>query len=211
MRILALALLLLATACTTPEPGTPSKDPFLSGPLTFRKVEGEAVPTAQSPTSYPVPQHDADNPAVTEAKAVRQPTDPAARKHLLETFDCTARDPLLGHDDRNLPLVTCDAGEFRYDLGPVFLDGDRIMKATANPDPNSTGHHTVTIEFDPQGAKTFGDFTAANIGSRIAILVNGRVLSAPTIQSAIPGGVVNIAGRLTKDQADQLAAQLNGS
>ncbi|WP_053737190.1 hypothetical protein [Nocardia sp. NRRL S-836] len=209
MRIFALALLLVTAACTTPEQGAQSTDPFLSGPLTFRKVEGDPVPTNQQPTGYPAPHHSADDPAVAQAKALRQLAEGPARAQLLATFDCSAPDPLLGNDDRTLPLVTCDAGDHRYALGPVFLDGDRVMKATAEPDATGAGH-VVTVKFDQQGAQVFGDFTAANIGSQVAILMNGRVLSAPTIQSAIPGGVVQITGRFTKAQAEQLAAHLNG-
>lgn len=209
MKILALALLLVVTACATTQQGTPSKDAFLSGPLTFRKVQGEPVPTNKPRGSYPVPQHRADDPEVVKARTTRQNPDDAARRQLLDTFDCTAPDPLLGNDDKALPLVTCDAGEYRYDLGPVFLDGDSIAKATAAPNPNGTDH-LVTVEFDAKGAQVFGDYTAGNIGTELAILVNGRILSAPSIQSAIQGGVTQISGRFTKDEAEQLARQLNG-
>ncbi len=209
MRILALALLLVVTACATPEQGTPTKDPFLSGPLTFREVEADPVPTGPPASDYPVPQPSTDDPAVEQARTLRQTADEPTRKHLLTTFDCSAPDPLLGKDDKALPLVTCGADGFRYALGPVFLDGDRVMKATAEPDQNGSGH-VVTVKLDQQGAQIFGDFTAANIGTQVAILVNSRVLSAPTIQSAIPGGVVQIYGKFTKAEAEQLAAHLNG-
>lgn len=209
MKILALALLLVVTACTASEQGTPTKDAWLSGPLTFRKVNGEPVATDKPAGSYPAPQARADAPEVVTAKTTRQSPVEAERQKALEAFDCTAADPLVGNDDKALPLVTCDDGEYKYDLGPVFLDGDRIANASAMPNPNGTGH-VIMLEFDPVGAQTFGQFTTDNVGSGVAILINGRVLSAPTIQSPILGGVTEISGQFTKDEAEQLAKQLNG-
>jgi preprotein translocase subunit SecD len=146
---------------------------------------------------------------VKTARATRQSTDATIREQALGTLDCGAPDPLAGNDDAAAPLVTCDAGEFKYDLGPVFLEGDRVGKAKAGPSEYSTGH-VVTVEFDAEGARTWGDFTTANVGNQVAILINGRVLSAPSIQSPITGGATQITGNFTADEADQLARQLVG-
>jgi preprotein translocase subunit SecD len=207
MRILAVALLLAVAACTATEEGSPTKAAWLTGELTFRKVESEA-PTAKASSGYPVPQHGADSPEVQAARATRQSTDDAVRGQALAGFDCAAPDPLVGNDDAARPLVTCDAGEFKYDLGPAFLNGDRIAKATPGPSEFGGGH-LVSIEFDAEGARTWADFTTANVGQRVAILINGRVLSAPVIQSPITGGVAQITGRFTADEAAQLALQLS--
>ncbi|SFR20311.1 preprotein translocase subunit SecD [Lentzea waywayandensis] len=207
MKTLAVVMLLAVAACTATEPGTPAREAWLTGKLTFRKVESEA-PTSKPSSGYPAPQNKADDPAAQSARATRQSTDDTTRKQALDTFDCTAPDPLLGNDDAAAPLVTCDAGEFRYDLGPVFLDGGRITEATAGL--SQYGGHVVTVEFDAEGAKTWGDFTTANVGRQVAILINGRVLSAPTVQGAITGGTAEISGKFTADEAEQLANQLSG-
>ncbi|MFD4643336.1 precorrin-3B C(17)-methyltransferase [Lentzea sp. NPDC058436] len=209
MKILAVVLLLLAaTACTATEPGTPAREEWLAGKLTFRAVANQA-PTSKPSSGYPVPQQKSDDPAVQTARASRQSTDAAIREQALGSLDCTAPDPLVGNDDPAAPLVTCDAGEYRYDLGPVFLDGDRVAAATASFDQNGGGH-VVTVEFDGEGARTWSDFTTANVDKQVAILINGRVLSAPTIQSPITGGSAQISGKFTRDEADQLARQLVG-
>lgn len=207
MKFLAVALLLAVAACTATEEGTPAKQAWLTGKLTFRKVENE-VPTSKPSSGYPAPQHEPDAPEVQAAKATRQSADVNTRKQALDALDCTAPDPLVGNDDAAGPLVTCDDGETKYDLGPVFLDGDRI--ATASAMPSQYGGHVVTIEFDPQGAQIWGEFTTGNVGKSVAILINGRVLSAPSIQAPIHGGVTQISGQFTMDEAEQLAKQLNG-
>jgi preprotein translocase subunit SecD len=206
MKFLAVALLLVVAACTVTEEGAPAKA-WLTGKLTFRKVESE-VPTSKPSAGYPAPQHQADAPEVKAAKAIRQSTDANTRKQALDALDCTAPDPLVGNDDAAGPLVTCDDGETKYDLGPVFLDGDRI--ATASAMPSEYGGHVVTIEFDSRGAQVWGEFTTGNVGKSVAILINGRVLSAPSIQAPIPGGVTQISGQFTADEAEQLAKQLGG-
>ncbi|MFJ8960836.1 SecDF P1 head subdomain-containing protein [Lentzea sp. NPDC102401] len=208
MKILAVVLLLAVAACTATEPDTPAREAWLMGKLTFRKVESVA-PSSKPSSGHPAPQNEADDPAVKAARATRQSTDATTREQALGTLDCGAPDPLAGHDDAAAPLVTCDAGEFKYDLGPVFLDGDRVGKAKASPSEYGTDH-VVTVEFDAEGARTWSDFTTANVGNQIAILINGRVLSAPSIQSPITGGTTQITGRFTADEADQLARQLVG-
>lgn len=208
MKILAVVLLLVITACTATEPGNPARAAWLTGELTFRKVESQ-VPTSKPSSGYPVPGYDEGDPAVRTARATRQSTDAAVRRQASSTLDCGAPDPLVGNDDAAAPLVTCDAGEYRFDLGPVFLDGERVVKASSRPSQYGAGH-VVTVEFDAEGARTWSDFTTANVGSQVAILINGRVLSAPSIQSPITGGATEITGNFTAEEADQLARQLVG-
>ncbi|SMD11866.1 SecDF P1 head subdomain-containing protein [Lentzea albidocapillata] len=208
MKILAVVLLLAVAACTTTPQGEQQKEAWLTGKLTFRKVESVTPASAPSPGNA-VPRNEAGDPAVQTARATRQSTDATVREQALSTLDCGAPDPLTGNDDAAAPLVTCDADGFKYDLGPVFLDGDRVVKAEASPSEYGTGH-VVTAEFDAEGARTWSDFTTAHVGNQVAILINGRVLSAPSIQSPITGGATQIAGKFTADEADQLARQLVG-
>jgi preprotein translocase subunit SecD len=213
MKILAVVLLLLAvSACTATQQGEPKKEAWLTGKLTFRKVESVtpvSAPSSALSSGRPTPQNEAGDQAVQTARATRQSKDATIRKQVLSTFDCAAPDPLVGNDDEAAPLVTCDSGEAKYDLGPVFLDGDRIVKAKASPSEYGNGH-VVTVEFDDEGARTWSDFTTANVGNQVAMLINGRVLSAPSIESPITGGTTQITGQFTADQADQLARQLVG-
>jgi hypothetical protein len=71
------------------------------------------------------------------------------------------------------------------------LDGRAIEKANVTYDQN-TMRPEVMIHFDREGARRFGDLTARIIGHKLAIVLDGRVTSAPIVQSAIRGGVCTI-------------------
>jgi preprotein translocase subunit SecD len=61
------------------------------------------------------------------------------------------------------------------------------------------------VEFKSDAANVWADFTAANIGTQTAFVLDSQVVSAPEIQEAIPGGRTQITGRFTADTARDLA------
>lgn len=89
----------------------------------------------------------------------------------------------------------------------VALSGDRLDRAASAFDPD-TGRPMVTFAFDRQGAVAFADITGANIGQRFAVVLDGAVLTAPVIQTAIPGGQGQITGDFTVEEAQTLAVLL---
>lgn len=96
---------------------------------------------------------------------------------------------------------------------PTGLSGKQLKRATA--DIQSAGSSKISnevvvrLEFDEEGTKLFGELTQANIGKQIAIFLDGQVLSAPTVQSAITNGEAIITGNFTADTAKELATRLN--
>lgn len=70
------------------------------------------------------------------------------------------------------------------------------------------GHYNISFELSSEGAKIFEDFTAQHIGKILAIVIDKKILSAPTINDAIPDGKGVISGNFTRDEANQLAIQL---
>ena len=66
----------------------------------------------------------------------------------------------------------------------------------------------VNIQFDQQGANRFATLTTANVNKPFAIILDGKVLSAPTINEPIRGGNAQISGSFTVDTANQLAIAL---
>jgi len=89
----------------------------------------------------------------------------------------------------------------------VALSGDRLDRAAAAFDQD-TGRPMVTFAFDRQGSITFAEITAGNIGQRFAVVLDGEVLTAPVIQTAIPGGQGQITGDFTIEEAQTLAVLL---
>ncbi len=67
----------------------------------------------------------------------------------------------------------------------------------------------VTVNFNSQGEKLFGDITSANVGHQLAIFLDGHVLSAPVIQDKILSGTAVISGNFTPQTAKELASNLN--
>jgi len=90
----------------------------------------------------------------------------------------------------------------------IALSGDRLDRAASAFDPD-TGQPMVTFAFDRQGAIAFSDITAAHIGQRFAVVLDGDILTAPVIQTVIPGGQGQITGDFTLQEAQTLAVLLS--
>jgi len=87
----------------------------------------------------------------------------------------------------------------------AVLTGDALTNASVRFDQSQFNEPIVGLQFSAQGAKTFADITAGNIGKRLAIVLDGKVQSAPRIKEAIPSGEAVITGRFAVEQAQDLA------
>ncbi len=88
----------------------------------------------------------------------------------------------------------------------AVVTGEELVDAQPSFDQN--GNPAVNFRFNTTGARKFGDYTAENIGSPFAIVLDDEVVSAPTIQSHIPGGSGIITGRFTVEESTNLAVLL---
>jgi preprotein translocase subunit SecD len=86
------------------------------------------------------------------------------------------------------------------------VSGEELVDAQPAFDQN--GRPAVNFRFNPTGARAFGDYTAANIGNPFAIVLDNEVISAPVIQSHIPGGSGIITGNFTVEESTNLAVLL---
>jgi preprotein translocase subunit SecD len=77
-----------------------------------------------------------------------------------------------------------------------------------NVTTSQTGQYQVAFTLSSNGAKIFSDFTGAHINDVLAIVVDKKVISTPTIQGAIPNGEGVITGKFTSEEANNLAVQL---
>ncbi|MFH1388314.1 MAG: protein translocase subunit SecD, partial [Patescibacteria group bacterium] len=93
-------------------------------------------------------------------------------------------------------------------FSPTILTG-RYLKGAELQFDQQTYQSQVSLEFDSEGAKIFEDLTRRNIGKRIAIYLDGSVISAPNVQEAISGGKAQITGNFTLDEAKELVQRLN--
>ncbi|NMH90959.1 protein translocase subunit SecD, partial [Pseudonocardia bannensis] len=145
--------------------------------------------------------------AITQARETRQSTDPAVQQQALLALDCSANDPLRGYDDPTRPLVACDQdGTAKYVLGPAFLEGTQIDSASAQQNQQGAGY-VVSLTFKSEGAAIWGEYTSQNVGKNAAFVLDGEVVSAPTINSAIYGPT-EISGQFSQAEAQDLAGVL---
>jgi SecD/SecF fusion protein len=86
------------------------------------------------------------------------------------------------------------------------LDGKAVKFAFASLDPSKGW--IIILNFDSEGAKKFGELTAANVGRRLAVVVDKKVVSAPNLREAILGGHCEISGNFTEKSARALASAL---
>jgi len=82
------------------------------------------------------------------------------------------------------------------------------LKAAYVQRNEQTGEVYIALEMTETGAQLFGDYTAANVGTYLPIVLDKEVISSPVIQSAIPDGQAIIQGDFTPDEAQRLVVQL---
>ncbi|MGI9002009.1 MAG: protein translocase subunit SecD [Pseudonocardia sp.] len=220
------------TPAPSPEPAQPqgAADPAapveldvapvaFSAPLQDPTPPPTPPPTAPpGPTSNPlVPAPGSATPAgpadpeaaaaIDAARQTRQSTDPAVQQAALAALDCAAQDPLRGYDDPTLPLVACNQeGTEKYLLGPVFLEGAQIDDAMAQQNSQGVGW-VVSLTFKSEGAAIWGEYTSNNVGKNAAFVLDGEVVSAPTINGPI-FGPTEISGQFNQESAQELAGVL---
>jgi preprotein translocase subunit SecD len=91
----------------------------------------------------------------------------------------------------------------------TLLDQTALKSAKVIIDP--LGHPEIEIKFTKAGQKQFAELTRKNIDKRLAIVIDGRVYSAPIIRSEVAGGIAKIAGSFSKQEAEQLASKVRES
>ena len=105
-----------------------------------------------------------------------------------------------------------EGDEVTFDKKNVKLDGSMIKEAKATTEQDqSTGatENVVEVTFNSKGSKKFGEITEANVGSQMAIVYDNKLVSAPTIKSAITEGKCTISGGFEKfSEAEELASTL---
>jgi preprotein translocase subunit SecD len=104
-----------------------------------------------------------------------------------------------------VPDLEDEALYYILEKSPVVTGEDLV---DAQPSFDQNGQPAVSFRFDATGGRKFGVYTAENIGSPFAIVLDNEVISAPVIQSHISGGSGIITGRFSVEQSTDLAVLL---
>ena len=147
------------------------------------------------------------------------------------TLDCSASaDVKRVEGAADKPYAACDeSGQIKYILGPVAVPGSDLTSATAaiarNNNGQSTGQWIVSLQFNHDGAEKFKDTSTILYGyhdsdpqgssyrgspdrNSFAVVLDGTVITAPSMQAIIANGEAQISGNFTAQSATALANQL---
>ena len=136
--------------------------------------------------------------------------DPMRIKNLLgKTVNLTFRFITKTNDETfgSEQLEFEDGSEIANVSKRIIVSGENLIDAQPRMD-NQTNETVVTFDFDRVGAKRFGRATTKGVGKRLAIVLDGKVISAPVIQEAIVAGSGQISGDFTFQTATDLALLL---
>lgn len=110
--------------------------------------------------------------------------------------------------------TACGPDGIRYTLGEVELDGTHVSEVKQPVFRDASGW-TVGLSLDHEGAQTFSRLTTelskkTPPQNQLAIVVRGRVVTAPAVMSPITGGQLEITSNYTKQEAEQLVKDITG-
>lgn len=104
-----------------------------------------------------------------------------------------------------LPFINNPEQKILLKAIPI-LDGAMLTDARAAYDQN--GQPIINFTLNAQGGKIFGDFSGKNVGNRMAVVLDGKVYSAPVIRERIGGGSGQISGGFSVQEASDIAIAL---
>ncbi len=104
-------------------------------------------------------------------------------------------------------MTTDQYPQFKYKS--TGLTGKNLKSASVVFQSQGLGEPQISLRFDEEGTKLFADLTKKNLNKTIAILLDGKIISAPTVQSEITNGEAVITGKFTLQEAKTLAQNLN--
>ena len=149
------------------------------------------------------------------------------------TLDCSASaDVKRVEGAADKPYAACDdSGQIKYILGPVTVPGSDLKSATAglvrNSSGQTTGQWSVSLQFNDAGTEKFKEASTILFGfqgsdpqgssfyqgrpdrNSFAVVLDGTVITAPSMNSIIPNGQAEITGNFTAQSSRALANQLS--
>ena len=192
-----------------------SPTPSVSDSANPSAAPSDSATPAASTTPEPTP-----SPSVSVAPELLVPPiqSPDGSGDFADRFaalDCATSDILNGStDDPAQYLISCEKdGSVKYALAPADLVGTDIESATAGLPQQGAGGWQVDLQMTTDGAKKFADSTTKlsaleSPNDQFAIVLDGVVISAPSVNEPILGGSAVISGSFTSDEARALAQVL---
>jgi preprotein translocase subunit SecD len=193
------------------KPGAKASDKPSSSPTADQSPDQTPAqsPTG-SPTSSPTAGSGSDehDPASMGLAFIKNPGQDAIDAY--NKYSCPSSKPVV--DDADRFLVTCgtdDDAATKYLLSPAVVEGTDLTSASAGV-PQSGVQWQVNISMGGQGKQVFADLSQnmVNTSQQFAIVLDGRVISAPQFTGVITNGESSITGNFTESAAKSLATSL---
>jgi preprotein translocase subunit SecD len=185
--------------------------------LRFRPVLQRLGPPGAAPPPPPAPPPTLPAPPAEEPPAEEPPAEeqgaPASLPLELASFQEEDPSTPREQDDPAAQVVLPELDEDgnvveRYLLGPAELTGSAVDTARAQAPQGLAGAWEVIVDFTGEGSDAWAQLTTRYVGQQIAIVLDGVVQSAPTVQEAITGGTARITGDFSEREAKDLALVL---
>ncbi|MFE3857747.1 protein translocase subunit SecD [Streptomyces griseorubiginosus] len=202
--------------------GTGEKATSSSSPSATPTSQGRAVTDALKADSTPSASASASSPASPSASASGGTATSSQAKLQAQyaALDCSKKAQRTKAGEGAKPGdTTVGCGEYggvwyKYLLGPAAVAGTEVKKAQAVFDTQTAAGWQVTMTFNSKGASKFADITgklAQNTQplNEFGIVLDGQVVSSPTVSSSITGGNAQISGSFTQEEAQNLANMLS--
>lgn len=205
-------------------PGVPSAETReliqASAAMEFRPV---LTVGAASPAEQPVPDEQLPAPAAEPANASDDNWITPELYREFESTDCldpATLEASVESAPADQPMIACEpSAGAKYILGPVEVPGTNIDTATFGLSQSGQGASInewgVNIKFNSEGTEVFRDvterlfaFQQGDPHNQFAIVLDGQVISAPTVQGVITNGEPRITGQFTQESAKALSEQL---
>jgi preprotein translocase subunit SecD len=196
--------------------GKPAAKPSKKATPRGRALSGGLVAADEQPSPQPSAQPSGQPAPASEAAPVDQPLkwmDSPGQEWLQRFQEHTcpapgeAAPPVTDRSDK--PLVTCDDEGVKYLLSAAMIQGTQLTNAEAGI-PSNQVQWVVDLTFDKTARETFAEVTRQLVGTgkQFAIVLDGQVLSAPTVNGVIPNGQAQISGEFSQEEAQTLANSL---
>jgi preprotein translocase subunit SecD len=193
---------------TTPGNGAPA----VAAPPRAARAAATPTPTPSAPAANPsTPAANPSTPAATPGQPVKgdplQWQPDATSQAAFQAYTCSDKKQ---EEFPDRPLITCDReGQNKFLLGPAVVEGTDLSNAYAGV-PQNQFNWMVFLQFTGQGGKKFANATTFLASkpegqNAFAIVLDGKVMSYPTVKDPITDGRAQIEGSFTEDEARDLA------
>lgn len=202
--------------------GTQQKASSSPTPGSKPTTQGRAVTDSlkKAPSAKPTPSG-STQPSTPPTPPTGGAEIPPALQKQLNALDCSTKQGRAAAGEKAAgakpsdPVVACkDDGTQKYVLGPVAVEGTDVKGAKAVFDSQQGQGWIVQMDFTSDGGKKFADITGKLATktppqNQFAIVLDGAVVSDPSVERAIAGGSATISGRFTQQSAQDLGNMLS--